>query len=492
MVNGAKNPHEVQNQQSAGTRDPNTILALNSYLMRREILAKVLDDKKDIDSECGYPAEIEIPQYKKMYDREGVGTRVTKVLPEESWSDSPEVYETEEAEKTEFEKAFEALQKERNVFHYLQRVDVLSGIGRFGILLLGINDGKQLNEAVEGIDPKTGNKTGTKQYKLLYLMTYDESVVTVKTVETDVRSPRYGLPTTYSVVIQDYGGTGEMQTKEVHWTRIIHIADSREMSETYGTPRMKPVWNRLLDIRKILGGSGEMFWKGGFPGYSFETQPDSGDSQIDLEATKKQVEEYTNGLQRYMATNGMTIKALNPQVVDPTAHIDSQLRVIGLTLGIPYRILIGSEKAELASLQDTKTWNKRIKNRREKYVTPMIIRPFVDRMIIFGVLPEVAEYQVHWPDLDTPSDKEKAEVSLTKTDAAAHYVQGSVDQLIPPKEFFMTFLGMSSDEADAIITAAGIYNTDINPPKEPVAPVAPVEPGSPVPPKGGSSQSTKA
>lgn len=51
--------------------------------------------------------------------------------------------------------------------------------------------------------------------------------------------------------------------------------------EVYGTPRMKLVIDKLLDLRKILGWSGEMFRKGAAPPPEEEVKPDhvAGDSE---------------------------------------------------------------------------------------------------------------------------------------------------------------------------------------------------------------------
>jgi len=439
-------------------KDATEMLVANAHLLRSELLTKLLNPGKDINLECGYPDSIAITDYKKLYARNGIAKRVVRILPEETWALPPTVYETEEADETEFEKVWKALQKEKKVFHYLQRIDVLSGIGEFGILLLGIDDGKELSEAVEGINEVTGEKTGKSEHKLIYLKPFDQTSVTIKTKEISTASPRYGFPKTYSV---SFGGTETSNTqmsKIVHWTRILHIADNRETSEIYGRPRMEPVYNRLLDIRKILGGSGEMFWKGGFPGLSFETQPEVED--LDTESIKDQMELYMAGMQRYLAMEGITVKSLSPQVSSPKEHIESNMRNIAISLGIPYRIFLGTEEAKLASAQDITTWNKRLSQRQENYVSPYIIRPFVERLIAFGILPEVKGYIVDWPDLNAPTDEDKANVAKSLTEAMSKYVSAGVDTLIPPMEYLTMVLGFTQEEAEAIEKAALKYTAE--------------------------------
>lgn len=429
------------------------MLTMNASIFRRELLLRLLNPGKDINYECGYPDKISQQQYKDMYDREGVGTRVVHLYPEECWAMPPEVFENETSDKTEFEKIWDTVLKEKNLYHFLQRIDILSGVGHYGLLLMGISDGKELSEPVEGIDLKTGKATGKNKYELLYLKPFDESVVEIKEKEKDVSSPRYGFPVMYGIDFE--GDDKSNQRKQVHWTRVLHIADNKFTSETLGTPRMKPVFNRLLDIRKIVAGSAEMFWKGGFPGYAFETQEGMADVELDTDALRDEFKEYSSGLQRYLALAGVNVKSLAPQVADPKGHLEMQIRFICITLGVPYRIFMGSEEAKLASAQDMKTWNKRVAKRQTEYVSPMVLRPFVDRLIAYGVLPEPKEYFVEWPDLNVPSEKDEAEVSKEKTEALAKYVGGNVDNLIPPKEFLMMVMKMSEEEAEAIEAASG-------------------------------------
>ena len=181
----------------------------NASIMRSDLLLKLLNPGKDINFECGYPDAISTYEYRLMYERMGIAARVVDLLPEESWAIMPEIYETEDANnETEFEKIWNELDKKRHILQYLQRVDILSGVGRYGILLIGINDGKDLREPVDGIDLDTGEATGTNKYELLYLKPFDEYGVEIHKKEEKVTSPRYGYPIEYSVKIADPMDTG--------------------------------------------------------------------------------------------------------------------------------------------------------------------------------------------------------------------------------------------------------------------------------------------
>ena len=435
----------------------------NASIARATLLNKLIDPRRDIDQECGYPKELSTAQYKLMYDREGLATRVVSLMPEESWSSDPDIIETEDGEETEFEKAFSVLDLKIQIWSYLAKVDEISGIGRFGILLLGFDDGLDLNLPVEGVDER-GEKTGKAAHKLLFLRAFDESVVSVKSVEQDRTNPRFSMPTVYSIKFEnlavsrsDAGQTtmSTGQELQVHWSRIIHVADNRKTSEVYGIPRMQVVFNRLFDLRKIVGGSGEMFWKGGFPGYAFEMDANARKpTEDELTTLRQSIDDYSNGLQRYLNLQGVSTKSLTSQVADPKGHVDVQLELVAITMGVPKRVFMGSEQAKLASTQDAKSWNKRITRRQKKYITPYIIRPLIDRLVATGALPEPKEYDVVWNDLNALSEMEQAEILAKQIEAMAKYVTGGVDMLIPPEEFLTIFAGLPADQVKLIMDAA--------------------------------------
>lgn len=470
MVTVKKIVHEGTPKKARGLVHVAQLLA-NSTSLLREQFARLLDPRRDYDKECGYPltAEIGPKDYKDLYEREGIARRVVSLVPEESWAVNPTIYETEDPTETAFEEEWSSLVKKFNIFFHLNRIDELSGIGRFGVLFLGIADGKKTNEPVDGVDLKTGKAVEgeAKEAKgvdhLLYIRAFDESAVKVMEWEKDEQSPRYGKPKMYSLQFQETGsgvaiggGTGTAGatlggTLLVHWTRVIHVADNCTSSEWAGTPRMLPVFNRILDIRKVLSGSGEMFWRGAFPGFSIEaTDPNA---VVDTESLKDAITSYANGLKRYMSIIGATVKELAPQVADPTGHTTAFYVNIAITLGIPMRILMGSERGELASSQDQVAWNKRVGKRQSTYLTPMLLRPFIDRLIAMQVLPNVDDYFVDWPDLEKVSDADKAAVAKTRTEALALYVSGNVGDLVGEAEYLSIILELEQEQVDQIMDA---------------------------------------
>src|SRR5690606_25975697 len=160
--------------------------------------------------------------------------------------------------------------EEHNLWHYLERIDILSGIGHYGVLLIGLDDGMELDQPAAGLNERGEPLPNRPQRKITFLRCFDESLAKVESYETDVTNPRFGQPRFYNLTFADTRAVSVIQgntlsvTKRVHWSRVVHIADNRTTSEIVGTPRMKDVFNYLYDLSKILGGSAEMFWKGGF------------------------------------------------------------------------------------------------------------------------------------------------------------------------------------------------------------------------------------
>jgi len=441
-------------------------MIFNAMFSRTTLINKLMDARRDYDAECGYLATENItPEIlKNLHDRDPVACRVNEIWPKECWSVSPTVYEDEDSETvTEFEESWDNLSRQLRgdslyqdeegspIWEALYRADVLSGIGHYGVLLLGLDDGKELSEPVEDT---------TKERRLLYLMPFDQSNAQITSLENDKKSARYGMPVGYSLRLNDptstYVGSIQgfnTQTLNVHHTRVIHLADNLTSSIVYGVPRTRPVYNRIQDLRKLYGGSAEMYWKGAFPGIAFETQPQLGsDITIDRADLKDQYEQYINGLQRVFALTGINVKTLAPQVADPTAQIRAHLEAICIVLGIPMRIFLGSERGELASSQDSGAWDGRVAFRRIMYLTPKVIVPFVDRLIKLGVLRKPKGFSVFWNNKRDLTEGEQADLATKRINAVASYVQSGAENAgITPLSFFTRFLGMDEDEAKTMI-----------------------------------------
>lgn len=447
-------------------------LVTNEYLFRRNVLSMYLDKRRDIGRECGYPdtnEEIEIVHYKKLYSREPLARRVNNLYPNECWQVYPEICEDENVDvETPFEAALKEVAMQlagtsfykgaegNQLWEYLKRADRLSGVGRYGIILIGTDDRQLLDQPLD-ID-EDGKPAADR--KLLFLRVLDEEDAKIVDTEKNEKDKRFGKPVMYSLTLSKPGQSGNSSTvtQRVHWTRIIHLCDGDDI---YAEPRLLVHYNRLYDLHKLYGGSAEMYWKGAFYGISFETHPDmSGRLQQptpeEVTRFKRQIEDYENSLSRSLITGNMSAKTLTPQVVDPSKHIDGQIEAICIERECPKRIFMGSERGELSSDQDSKTWyGVKVPGRQNGYVTPRILVPVVDRFIQIGILPAPSEYHAEWPCMITLSDLEKADVALKNTQAMAAYVAGNVEALVAPLDYLMRVVGYDKETAEAILENRG-------------------------------------
>jgi hypothetical protein len=141
----------------------------NNLSYRRTFLDSFSDPRRDLNKECGYPETVDQDpwKYQDLFDRDPIANRVIEVLPKECWQSTPEVTETKDSEEeTQFEKSWKNLGKEVRgqsfyqdekgsvIWEYLRRADILSGIGQFGIVLLGIDDGLPLAMPANGMNPE--------------------------------------------------------------------------------------------------------------------------------------------------------------------------------------------------------------------------------------------------------------------------------------------------------------------------------------------------
>lgn len=439
-------------------------------LSRTRALQQLLDPNplRDLDKEFQYPRNMTQWDFRQLYDQEGIAARVVNVYPDECWSVYPELYERETNRRTTFEIAWDGLLEEFDIWHYLHRIDRMSGIGRYGVLLVGFDDGLPLENPVPGLRPDGSREPTASSLKVIYLRAFDETLVNVKLLQSDPTNPRYGKPESYNLQLADanafQGGilsdpTATLRSQEVHWSRVVHVADDCMSSEVFGTPRLQNVYRRVYDIRKVLGGSAEMFFRGAFPGLSIEMLPELAAEGNTLDEPTKadifaQLERYMNGLQRYLAWTGMQTKVLAPAIAEPTAHIREQLTYIAASKEVPLRVFIGSEAGQLASTQDAATWNRRVARRQRNYINPRIVKPFVDRLMLVGALPRVKSYNVDWTDLNSLTEEQQASVAMKKAQCLLQYVTSGAETVLPVEYFLVDVLGYTEDRAQTIVQDA--------------------------------------
>ena len=386
---------------------------------------------RNIREVAGYPEILTYNDFLTAYDRQDVATRVIETYPDYTWIDVPSIYETEKPKDTKFEKDIKALFQSGEVISTLRALDILAGIGEFGLLVIGLDDGGTLDSPTLPI---------SKSHKIMYMRPYTEGEVTIKSWDIDPKSERYMMPLTYQVTPAEYtarSSTLPMHSTNfiVHHSRCIHFADNALNSVIYGTPRLKRVYDRLMDILKIVAGSGEMFWRGAYQGFSFEAEADGEFSDDDKTAMKESIQKYLMGMDRAMLLKGVKTNSLAPSVSSPKEHLDAQLTMVSIASRIPKRILTGSEMGKLASTQDAANWAQQIKTRRTNVAAPKILRPFIQFCVKNHVIAapegEFDAFTIEWPALELPTDKDQSEIAMNFTNALVQYATNNIYIVIP-------------------------------------------------------------
>ena len=396
---------------------------------------------RDLYQALGYPTELKYEDFASRYYRQDMAKAVIDKPIEATWRGQFRITESTEEEVTPLEEAWDDLAYELGIKSKFRRLDKLAGLGEYAVLFLGFDD-------------TTGELTApvTRANRLLYVKPFGENHAEVNEWDNDVKSPRYGQPVIYNLTITNYDGTAS-GTLKVHYSRILHVAGDILESECEGSPTLKVLFNRLIDLDKVVGSSAEMFWRGGRPGYHGNVQADrvlSDTAETDL---KSKLDEYDHNLRRFLLTEGIDIKALETQVADPSKTFDVIVQSISAVTGIPKRILIGSERGELASSEDRNSWLDTITTRREEYAEAQIVRPFVDRLIKLGVLPEPKEkYKVEWEDLYASTEKEKADIGRSRSESIRNYsTSPTAEDIFPVEAFYKYILNLNDEEIRKIL-----------------------------------------
>lgn len=431
----------------------------------RALLVSELNRGIDMNYECRWPTSIDASMYKSLFERNGVANRVVTFWPSECWIQPPEIYENEKAQgESEFERAWKELESRLHLIAKLYVADILSRIGRYGVILLGLSDlgpNDALNMPVDGLEDaiaaKAEGKTGKPlELRLLYVKTFQEYDAAIVRRDTDVSSPRYGMPLEYQINVESAGGDGMTTSIRVHWTRVLHIADNRLSSDVYGEPAMKPVWDDLVDARKVKGGASEGYWRACLSGTMWGLDPQLMDPNTTISDDQKETlaeefEKYHNTLQHDIICAGLIPHDVAPKLVDPTPFVESLIKLICIQIGAPYRVFMGAEEGKLAGGQDRSAWLERVKGRQTNYLTPMVVGPFIERLQLCGALPQTEnEIKIDWPERDKPTEAGIADTAVKVTQALSQYATGGVNQVMGEREYFGQVLKKTPEEINAI------------------------------------------
>lgn len=392
--------------------------------------------KRDIYQIYGYPQSLSgNTGFQSMYQlsrRMGVANRLTNGMPKSCWRDGFELFESaaEDSEKI-FEDEIEALNK-AGFNRAIEKADILNRIGRFSVLFVGIPDGLQPDEPVGTVSPDKIDKIYFKPFA------YDGIIISRQ--DNDPASPRFGKPLMYQVQRMGRGDTDKdinQKTLNVHWTRIIHLNENGLDSDVEGMGFLEPVYNRLLDFQKAVGGSAEAYFRNARRVMAAEMDPAFATSLFNNPAAKKDFDEATqsfvNEQKDFINLGGAKIHQLEASHASPLDTAKSILWEVSGYTGWALRILTGEGSGQLAGSEDQLAYNGLVSDRQNIFCSPLLVRLF-EILQMAGMVKDLPKTYVPRFPLQTVVSETQEVISndlrasaLQKVAAAIQASGGSID-----------------------------------------------------------------
>ena len=387
-----------------------------STLQLRDMLRGTMgtshNGKRDTYDIYGYPERYYFDLGYRAIRREGMANRIAAGVPTSCWRNGFNIVDNLDDANPLLEDEVAALDM-KQLFSRFERADVLNRIGRFSALLVGVPDGLELREPV--------GKVRGKGFESIYFRPFAYDGIQVSKYDTDETSERYGLPELYQLQIIGRGDTEKTQqpaTVIAHHSRVIHMAESLLDSDIEGIPALEPVYNRILDLDKVLGGSAEAYFRNARTRVAYEIDKDFAPQliadQSALDKFNEGVRKFTNEWQDHTVATGATVKAITTQHSSPEYTVKALLWEISGYTGIPMRILTGEGAGQLAGSEDRLTYNALV-NDRQSHTCAQWVRSLFGILEVAGMVKLPDTYEIHWP-LDPPLNAiDEAGIALTQS-----------------------------------------------------------------------------
>ena len=344
----------------------------------------------------GYPASLSFFNFWNMYRRGGIPKNVVELPTDTGWVTNPIIEAPDQ-----FTKELEALDDKLKLWNRLKTLDTRQRVGRYAGLFFRVKDGKKPDEEIGEL-----NGIGS----VVQIIPLYEGQLKVSKTQDDITADDYGMPTMYQYTASGAGNrSSETQSSfNIHPSRLVVTTEESDGASIYGFSSLEAPYNSLLDLRKVIGGGAEGFYRNAAQSIIFKLMDGAsaiGNEDL-LEDFNEQYDEFTrNRMRRAMWTPGLDPEALQSTLVQPKEFFNTALNDVAASCKIPATILIGQQTGRLASSEDSKHFLATINSRRENYMTELVM-DVIDWLIKYRVLPD-NEYAVSWDDLLALSKEEK-------------------------------------------------------------------------------------
>lgn len=440
---------------------------------RREFLGSLgLDAKRPTAwTQYGYSQHVSFDMLYAAYERGGVGHGAVHKLLDGCWQKPPRIKCPKGDKESPWEKGVAKLLRSVRAMAKLKDMDRRNLIGRYAALVYRVADSKTLDAPLD------------RAVRLVDLIPLYENQIKVAKWHTDPARENYGTPAMFQYrKISPPGTETEGRPEEwadVHPSRVQILAEGATGDFYEGVPLLRAGFNRLVDLDKIAGGSGESYLKNSARTIVFKydagaaPQAIPGDDGKPVASVREAHETQARALNRSadaaIVMQGGDASTLQTSISDPTGPWTVAANEFAASVRIPFTILFGQQTGRLASDEDKGDFANRCASRQEMELTPML-EEFVTRMQAAGII-ETGEFEVEWPPVNAPTEKDKAELLGKMTAAMQQAFQaGLVEPLFDANELraVMDFEQRSDDgmptEGDPALTGQQVAEDDARAP----------------------------
>lgn len=481
----AVTPQLAPRQNAGRSYNLGTRYGLAGDNIREELWTRQYGGDRSLYQTLGYVIEPKYEHFRARYERLDEARALVDKLPKKAWAtptisdpgapdgESPFEQQVEEFLATDFGgEAGGTLEPVSDVdalgpsitrgdpIDICQRASRMERLGEYSLIFLGLSDagtdGADDATATDLEDPVDVSQLDSLE-DLAYLAPYDEARIVAEGIEyyQDPTDPRFNTPEYYNVDL----GHGDGSAR-IHHSRVIHVVADVFEDDLRSNSVLEQSLNRLDDIAKVHGASAEAYWRTAYQGLHV-SPPQIGGQQADFsdsgEDLHKQIKRYYNNMERAIFSPA-NIDTLDADAQDPTPHLEAKYRAFAAGHDIPQSILMGNETGERATSEDRRMWHERVAEYRRTFCEARVLRPLINRLVRLGLIapPQAGRYDITWPPLDEPTEKEQADVASTKAQAVNTATAGNPTMLASVAELRDELFGWKPERGSEVDETAGM------------------------------------
>jgi hypothetical protein len=406
--------------------DPNQFMTAitNSVTRRMDSLfpGYFSNAKHDHYGDFGYPYNVDDTLLRHVYRRNSLARAAVVKTVDKVWQDMPVLREKESAHaETRLERRIRQHMQLIRGWQMLKVSNERALVSGWSATILLLEDGESLSAPVS---PQVGADI---TFLAGMLPVWANQLQPVEW-ERNENSPTYGQPTMYMLTEQPLPDQMQRSTSqpsrkvEVHPDRVVVWSPDGKPT---GSSILEAGYNDLIDIEKINGSGGEGFWKNTKGGAVLKLAEDMeiSDLQRNLNATSSsdmiekmntQLDDFAKGLDKALVLQNMDLEVPNIVLPSPEHFRNGPLEGFAASVGIPIKVLVGTQTGERSSTEDAREWAQTCMARRKDLTHP-VLYAFVSKLESFGLLQE-KDWFVEQPDLTEATQAQKVINASTLSD----------------------------------------------------------------------------